>query len=160
VTPTMVIPRRHWMTRGAMRGQAIIEMALILPLLILLVGSAVDFGLFMFQREQAGACVREVARKATVRNVKAMITDPDSADLVPQCKVAAQIRANGGGTAAFNPPTGISATAPVAETPVSASIDYPYNPIFLDLAFPIEDWSPLTSMRITVSVTMRMEAGA
>jgi Flp pilus assembly protein TadG len=162
--PQMVIPWRRWVTRGALRGQAVIEMAIIMPILLVLVGSAVDFGLFMFQREQAGACVREVARKATVRNLDAMITDPNSALLVQQCKLAARMRAGTAGApalaTAFEPPTGIGPAAPLAGTAISASIDYPYNPIFLDLAFPIGGWSPLTNMRVKVKVTMRMEAGA
>jgi Flp pilus assembly protein TadG len=160
----MVLSWHQWLTRRALRGQAVIEMALILPILLILVGSAVDFGLFMFQREQAGACVREVARKAAVRNVKSMITDPDSADLVPQCKLAAKMKAGTAGApalaTAFQPPTGIGPITPSAETPITASIDFPYNPIFLDLLIPMDGWSPLTSMRIQVSVTMRMEPGA
>jgi Flp pilus assembly protein TadG len=162
--PQMVIPWRRWVTREALRGQAVIEMAIILPILLVLVGSAVDFGLFMFQREQAGACVREVARKAAVRNADATITDPNSANLVPQCKLAAKMKAGTAGApalaSAFVPPAVINSTTPAAGIAVTASIDFPYNPIFLDLAFPIDGWSPLTNMRITVSVTMRMEAGA
>ncbi|MGI9253933.1 MAG: TadE/TadG family type IV pilus assembly protein [Thermomicrobiales bacterium] len=49
------------------RGQAIIEMALITPLLLMLMGGVIDFGLYMYKEVQAANCVREVARRASVR---------------------------------------------------------------------------------------------
>ena len=49
------------------RGQAIIEMALITPLLLMLMGGVIDFGLYMYREVQAANCVREVARRASVR---------------------------------------------------------------------------------------------
>jgi len=118
-------------------------------LLLALVGGTCDFGMFMFQREQAASCVRTVARKASVRITTAMSTTE-----APQCQKAASK-----GAAAFTmSPTTINGTSPLSGSNVTVTIDYLYDPIFLDLILPMNGWSPLTTMRVTASVTMRMEA--
>ena len=49
------------------RGQAIVEMALVTPLLLMLMGGIIDFGIYMYREVQAANCVREVVRRASVR---------------------------------------------------------------------------------------------
>ena len=140
---------RGRLRKRALRGQATLEFALILPLLLAIVGGTCDFGMFMFQREQAASCVRTVARKASVRSTTAM-----SSTEAPQCQKAA----SKGAAAFMMTPGTITGTAPAAGSDVTVAIDYLYDPIFLDLILPMTGWSPLTNMRVTASVTMRMEA--
>ena len=66
-------------------GQAMIEMALVLMLLLVLTFGIVDAGLYMFRFVQATNCTREVARRAAVR-------DANPLD-VPYC-VSADLRGN------------------------------------------------------------------
>lgn len=51
--------RRPW-------GQALLEMALVLPILLMLIGAGVDFGLAVYARSQVEAAVREGARLGSV----------------------------------------------------------------------------------------------
>ena len=48
-------------------GQAIIEMALVIMILLTLTFGTADIGLFMYDYVQAANCVREAARRAAVR---------------------------------------------------------------------------------------------
>lgn len=122
-----------------------IEFAVILPLFVLLTGGVIDFGIYMFQREQASSCVRTVARKASVRS------DPTakSATEAPQCAKALSKNA-----------LSLTPDYPAykvwgAGKPVTASITYQYTPIFLGMLIPGG-----ISMPVTATMTMRMEAGA
>lgn len=66
-------------------GQAMIEMALVIMLLLTLSFGTVDVGLFMYDYVQAANCVRESARRAAVRADNA--ASPPfciSSNLVPQ----------------------------------------------------------------------------
>ena len=136
---------RRFLRKGSRRGQATLEFALILPLLLVFIGIICDAGVYMFEREQAASCVRTVARKASVRSATAMsITE------APQCQKAS----NASGLT-INPTTYATAAA---GSNVTAAIDYTYNPVFLDLASP--NWTAIGNMTIKASVTMRMEAGA
>lgn len=67
---------RRWRDRGA----AAVEMAIILPLLLLFVGGIVDFGRFFFYEVTLTNAVREGARVAVVDN---------TADVVLRVKTAA-----------------------------------------------------------------------
>ncbi len=53
------------------RGQAVVEMALVTPLLLMLCFGVIDFGYYMYNYVQAANCVREAARRAAVRAVDA-----------------------------------------------------------------------------------------
>src|SRR5687768_16472169 len=55
-------------------GQAMIEMAIVVLLLLVLTFGTVDAGLYMYKYVQAANCTREVARRAAVR-------DPDYANV-------------------------------------------------------------------------------
>ena len=70
---------------GAKPGQALVEMALVVMLLLILTFGIADVGLFMYDHVQASNCVREAARRAAVRADDA--GNPPfciSSDLVPQ----------------------------------------------------------------------------
>ncbi len=135
------------MRKGALRGQATLEFALILPLLLVFVGIVCDVGVYMFEREQAASCVRTVARKASVRSATAM-----SIAEAPQCQKASDASA-----LTLTPSDPAYRTAPAGSN-VTAAIDYTYNPVFMDLAIP--NWTPISNLPIKAEVTMRMEAGA
>ena len=60
------------------RGQAIIETAFILPILLTLVFGVAEISMYMYSYVQAANCAREGARRASVR-------DPD-ADSPPYCE--------------------------------------------------------------------------
>ena len=49
------------------RGQAIMETALVLPVLLILLFGIAEFGLYMYDYVQAANCAREAARRAAVR---------------------------------------------------------------------------------------------
>lgn len=81
------------------RGQAIIETALVLPILVLLVFGIAEFSLYMYEYLQAGSCAREAARLASVRSADA--TAPPycvSATLMPTITPANYATAPAGST--------------------------------------------------------------
>ena len=123
-----------------------IEFALILPLILLLVGGVCDFGVYMFQREQAGACVRTVARRASVRTTGAPYLTQS-----PQCTTASN--KGGGPNLTLDPAFGAGYMTAPAGTNVMAKIAYSYTPVLLGA------FIPGISMPVNASVTMRMEAG-
>jgi Flp pilus assembly protein TadG len=53
------------------RGQAILETALVLPILVTLVFGIAEVGLYMYDYVQATNCAREAARRASVRDPNA-----------------------------------------------------------------------------------------
>lgn len=53
------------------RGQALVEMAMVVILLLTLAVATVDFGVYMYRFVQAGNCARETARRAAVRDPNA-----------------------------------------------------------------------------------------
>jgi Flp pilus assembly protein TadG len=121
-----------------------IEFAVILPLFLLLTGGVIDFGIYMFQREQASSCVRTVARKASVRSETAK-----SVAEAPQCTTAVNKAA-----LTLTPDYPTYKTYGAGKN-VTAAISYQYTPIFLGSLIPGG-----IAMPVTASVTMRMEAGA
>jgi Flp pilus assembly protein TadG len=121
-----------------------IEFAVILPLFLLLLGGVVDFGIYMFQREQASSCVRTVARKASVRSETAK-----SIAEAPQCQKASSKSA-----LTLTPDYPAYKTWGAGKN-VTASINYQYTPIFLGMVIPGG-----ISMPVSATMTMRMEAGA
>lgn len=128
------------------RGQAIIEMALITPLLLLLMGGIIDFGLYMYKEVQAANCVREVARRASVR-----------ADALPPAVDAGQFQKYCGEFVPTLTPTGYKTAATGAT--VLAKVDVPHTwlvigPLMSTLQFiPNFPQSP----RIQAEASMRLE---
>src|SRR3712207_1901462 len=57
--------RRSWV--GRRPGQAMVEMALVMMLLLILTFGIADLGLLTYRHVQAANCVREIARQAAIR---------------------------------------------------------------------------------------------
>jgi Flp pilus assembly protein TadG len=68
---------RRRLARGE-RGQAVLETALVLPILLTLVFGIMEMGLYMYDYVQAANCAREAARRAAVRA-------PDAGSPPPYC---------------------------------------------------------------------------
>jgi hypothetical protein len=62
--------RVRWLTRPR-KGQALIETALVLPILLTLVFGIAEISMFMYDHVQAANCAREAARRAAVRDPNA-----------------------------------------------------------------------------------------
>lgn len=56
---------------GRATGQALVEMALVVLLMITLAVAIIDFGVYMYRFVQTGNCVREAARRASVHDPNA-----------------------------------------------------------------------------------------
>lgn len=74
---------------GVQSGQAMVEMALIITVLLVLAFGTVDAGLYMYRYVQAANCTREAARRAAVRDNPASIPYCVSADLAPSVSYSA-----------------------------------------------------------------------
>lgn len=74
--------RRSGLVR-TLPGQAMIEMALVITILLSLTFGTADLGLYMYQYVQAANCTREAARRAAVRQDPTNIPYCVSADLKP-----------------------------------------------------------------------------
>jgi hypothetical protein len=133
--------RLRWLTRPR-RGQALIETALALPLLLVLMMGIAELGLYMFDYVQAIHCARESARRAAVRAADAA-TPPYcvSAELLPT------LTAEGGDY--MTAPAGSDVTAVVASD---------HDWIVLHQLVPLLGGSPLPdSWPISATVVMRLE---
>ena len=103
----MIAVRRARSLAQPRRGQALIETALVLPLLLTLMFGIAEMGLYMYDYMQAANCAREAARRAAVR-------DPD-ADSPPYC-VSATLQPTLTPTAYATAPGGSVVTATVSST--------------------------------------------
>lgn len=99
-------------------GQALVEMAIVIVLMIMLSVSSLDFGIYMYRYVQAANCVREAARRMSVRAPNA--SNP------PYC-------ADAGLTPTISP--GDYQTAP-AGTEVTATININHTWMALDKFIP------------------------
>ena len=78
----MLLQRRFLRSRYA-RAQALVEMALVVPLLILLLTGVFEFGLVLYAHVQVSNAVREAARAASLyRSQRFLTIDPTKADTV------------------------------------------------------------------------------
>jgi Flp pilus assembly protein TadG len=124
------------------KGQALIETALVIPLLLALMFGIAEGGLYMYDYVQAINCAREGARRAAVRAADAA-TPPYcvSADLLPT------LTAEGGDY--MTAPAGTNVTAVVASD---------HDWIIVHQLFPLLGGSPLPdSWPISATVVMRLE---
>jgi hypothetical protein len=136
-----VSTRVRWLARPR-KGQAVIETALVLPLLLVLMFGIAELGLYMFDYVQAINCAREAARRAAVR-------DPD-ADEPPYC-VSAELLPT------LTAEGGDYMTAP-AGSDVTAEVDYNHDWIIIHMLVPLLGGSPLPdSWPISATVVMRLE---
>jgi Flp pilus assembly protein TadG len=118
------------------RGQAILETALVLPILVTLVFGIAEFGLYMYDYVQAANCAREAVRRASVR--------ANNAASPPYC-VSATLQPT------LSP--GNYATQP-GGTNVTATVDADHDWLVINNLVPgLGDSAPLNA-----TVVMRMEA--
>ena len=117
------------------RGQALIEFAMVVMILLTLVGGIFDFSIYMYRYVQASNCVREAARRAVVR--------ADDAANPPYC-VDASLAPN------LSPSDYKSLDA---GDEVTASIDTVHNWFVIDQFIPVMG----PTVPITASTSMRME---
>ena len=77
---------------GRARGQALVEFALVAPLVLLLIGGAVDLGRGMLLYDLLNGASRDTARLAALSyNSGSNTLPPDCTTLAPPCKVPAVI---------------------------------------------------------------------
>lgn len=146
-----LLPRRrvvHGLTRRR-RGQALVEMAIVMSTILILTFGMVDFGLYLTGYIRASNCAREVARAAAIRNPIAT-TFCDGYHLSPLLENV---------TVTVNPGVYISANA---GTPVTATVVGVYRwkaiaPV-INAFLPGTPWSPTTTT--TTTATMRLEGRA
>ena len=144
-------PRRGWL--AAERGADLIEMALVLPLLLLVVLGIVDFA-FMFQRYEAVTnATREGARVAVLPGY----TTPDV-----QSRVQSYLQTGGLPTTPGNPAVTVTPTTVGAgsNTWSATTVNVSYEHDYLLLG-PIAGWfgGSFTSLTLTSQATMRNELG-
>jgi len=140
----------RWLRRDA-KGQALVEFALILPVLLLMVLGIVEFGRAWNLAQMMSDVAREGARRAVIADVT--ITEQSVQDFM-----AVKLETAGVPVSAMSPPAGsitfsdtngVATWHPATGTPVTATIRIPYSWMFFGRAFP--------TITLTSSFTMRME---
>ena len=126
------------------RGQALVEAALILPVILVLTFGVADMGLYMYQYIQASNCAREAARRAAVRDYANAVKPP----YCDERKIAVALYD------ANNVKITSSSGLPGTGSAVTARSEATYNWFVLDHLVPK---FPVTSP-IRAKVMMRMEA--
>ena len=114
-------------------GQAMVEMAIVMMLLLVLCFGMADFGLYMYKYVQAANCTREAARRAAVRQDPTNIPYCVDASLAPSVTYADASHSTG--------------------SDVTASINFNYNWIVIDHLIP--GLSPTIALQS--HTTMRLE---
>lgn len=127
-------------------GQAMIEMAIVMSILLILSFGMVDFGLFLTGYIRASNCAREMARSAVVRN-------PNAASVCGGDQISPLFESAGFTLS----PSGYMTAA--AGTSVTATVTGTYRwkaiaPL-INAFFPGTPWNPTIST--TTTATMRME---
>lgn len=130
----MTIRKRARSLARPRRGQALVETALVLPLMLILVFGVAEIGMYMYDYVQASNCAREAARRAAVREA--------GADSPPYC-LSSDLKPTVTPSGYITAPAGSEVTATVTST---------------------HDWLVLTmipgfpaSTPINATVKMRME---
>jgi Flp pilus assembly protein TadG len=73
--------RKPWKASAATRGQAVVETALLLPILLLLLIGIAEFGFILYAHVQVSNAAREAARAASLyRSTRFSTIDPSQAD--------------------------------------------------------------------------------
>lgn len=137
-------PRRR--LTGRRRGQAILEMAVVMSLLLILTFGMVDFGLFLTGYIRASNCAREVTRAAVIRNASAG-TMCSSHQLTPLFE-SVTVTVTPGGYMTADSGTEVTAT-------VVGVYRWKALAPLINAFYPGTPWSPTQST--TTRATMRME---
>jgi Flp pilus assembly protein TadG len=147
------------------RGQAVIELALTLPLLLLVVFGIIDFG-FMFQRYEAVTnAAREGARLAVLADYTAAEAQNRALDYLAASGLNGPIRACGAGTfvrnsrcAQMTPSTVVVAGSTPAKTvdQVTVIVEYDHEYQFVGPIMNLFGGS-LGSIRLRAASSMRRE---
>ena len=128
------------------KGQTLVEVSLILPLLVILVGAAVDWGLAFF--------VSHVVQNAAREAVRAGVTQTPTSNIAVQALAQAQaVIPDTPLFSSFRDTANITVTGPSGACPnkeVTVTISGPFNFMFLRLF-------NFASVPITRSSTMRWE---
>jgi len=137
-------------------GGAVVEFALILPLLIVLLFGSVEFGLLLYNKHIITNASREGARAGIVMR-DPRLSDSDIKAIVD--KYADKYLVTfGSGTISFNPPISppeSSRTGPgLFGTDLIVTVEYPYN--FLVLFNPIT-FQRFDPIKLKARTVMRME---
>ncbi len=137
-------PRRG--LTGRKRGQAMVEMAIVMTLLLILSFGMVDFGLYLTGTIRASNCAREVTRAAVIRNPNAA-TFCNSHQLTPLFESA---------TVTLNPSVYMDAASGTQVTATVVAV-YRWKAIapLINAFFPGTPWNATQST--TTTSTMRME---
>jgi Flp pilus assembly protein TadG len=133
------------------RGSEVLELALVLPILLLVIAGIMDFG-FLFQRyEVVTNAAREGARVAIL---------PGYGDADVSARVRSYLNASGldGSTAAVPPAVRTIETLPSGPiTIVSVTVDYPSQFLFLGPIAGLVGGSGWTSLTLRSVSVMRVE---
>lgn len=134
------------------KGQTLVEVSLILPLLVILVGAAVDWGLGLF--------VSHVVHNAAREGVRAAVTQTSTSKIAVEAQTQAQaVIPDSPLFSSFRNAANISVTPPSGTCPnleVTVTISGPFNFAFLRLVNAFIGAFP-ASVQITRSSTMRWE---
>ena len=137
--------------RADSRGQALLEFALILPILLLLVLGILEFGRAWNLAQMMSDVAREGARRAVIADPT--ITEQSVKDFMAQKLETAGVPVTAmsppNGSIEFTDTNGVATWHPPSGTPVNATIRIPYSWMFFGTAF-----RPIV---LTSSFTMRME---
>lgn len=97
---------RHGGPRGRERGAAAVEFGLILPVLLLIVGGVVDFGMMYFQQIELANAARDGVRQVVVNQASGGWTQADIQGRIAQAasplKIATPVTLLRNGAAATN----------------------------------------------------------
>ena len=138
--------RLQWV--GSQQGAAAVEMALLLPVLILLVFGTIEFGLFMYNQQVLTNASREGARAGIVLQVPP-VTEGDIKQIVSDYASGRLITFGSGGNA---PSTIVSLAGTTFGSEVTVTATYVYSFFVIGNLFP--DFKNRT---MTAQTTMRHE---
>jgi Flp pilus assembly protein TadG len=143
------MPLRGKLSRRANKrepGQAMIEMAIVMSILLILSFGMVDFGLFLTGYIRASNCAREMTRSAVVRNPDAASVCGD--DQVTPLFESASFTLSPGSFMSASSGTSVTAT-------VTATYRWKALAPLMNAFFPGTPWNP--TITTTTRATMRME---
>ena len=124
---------------GGTDGQALVEFALVLPLLLLVLFGVIEFGMLFFTTLTLNEAARDAARYASVGASDAQIVQVVQQD----CATLDTAEL----TVLVSPPAGSQVTG----DPVTVTVEYP------DTLFPSISGLPSGTLLLKARITMRME---